>query len=43
MQEGKDRIERERRGEEINVTEWVEDGDMRRTVELHARRLDLCC
>jgi hypothetical protein len=25
----------ERWGEEINVTEWVENGDMRGTVELH--------
>jgi hypothetical protein len=32
---GKTEVEIERRGEEINVTEWVEDGDTRRTVELH--------
>jgi len=32
---GKTEVETERRGEEINITEWVEDGDMRRTVELH--------
>jgi len=32
---GKTEVETERRGEEINVTEWVEDGDMRRTVELY--------
>jgi len=25
----------ERRGEKINITEWVEDGDMRRTAALH--------
>lgn len=32
---GKTEVEIERREEEINVTEWVKDGDMRRTVELH--------
>jgi hypothetical protein len=32
---GKSQVEIERRGEEVNVTEWVEDGAMKRTVELH--------
>jgi len=32
---GKTQVETERRREEVNVTEWVEVGDMRRTVELH--------
>jgi hypothetical protein len=32
---GKTEVETERRGEEVNVTEWVEDGDMRRTAELY--------
>jgi hypothetical protein len=32
---GKTEVETERRGEEVNVTEGVEDGDMRRTAELY--------